>query len=409
MRTPLFFFIILSLFFSCTEVEKPDPIDPDPPGIGNPADVGQMVESFGFDAFQKAVQLETDSENVCISPLSLSTALAMTWNGADGSTHTDMANALKFGNKLEVDIDSGFDKLSNDLTPVSDSVIIEQANGLFWDEGRLIVYDAFLDAIEYRFGAEQQKLNFGDEQASKQVMNLWIEDKTKEKITDLIKEIKPSDVMFLINALYYKGSWASAFNDQATQPGKFKKYDGTEVDAVYMHNDGIYMNYVGEDFMAVDLYFKGDDYAMTFILPEEEGNMGDFLTDFIVSDYRDLVENRMTNDRILLTVPKFEIEYELEMKEVLSALGMGTAFIQGGADLTRLGESSFGRLFIDRVLHKVKLEIDEYGAEGAAVTVVGVGVTSIPPQIVFDQPFYFVLRHVETQAVLFIGLIANPS
>jgi serpin B len=399
------------MFSSCTTIDKiDDNQDKDPTDLkGDPAEVGPMIESFGFEAFHTAVQLETESENICISPLSISTALAMIWNGAHGTTYSAMADVLKFGNEPDEDIAAGFDKLSDDIVPTSDSVQIEQANGLFWDEERLNVHDDFLELIDYGFKAEQLKLDFNDEQGAKDEINSWIEDKTNGKIFDLIKQIKPSDVMFLINALYYKGNWASAFDDNSTYMGEFEKYDGTLVDATLMYSDGQYDYFEGEDYSAVDLFFKGEDYAMTFILPSFEDAKGDFLIDFDEEDYQDLLENKLTHGRLLLTIPKFELEYELEMKEVLTALGMGIAFSQGGADLTRLGQSSFGRLFIDRVLHKVKLEIDEYGAEGAAVTVVGVGVTSLPPQIVFDRPFYFVLRHVESNAVLFIGLMANPS
>lgn len=399
--------LIILLLGSCTRGDNQDDSD-SPKVIGDPAEVGEMIESFGFDAFEQTVLGEDEKENICISPLSISTALAMAWNGADNSTYHDMADVLKFADTKTTDINAGFLQLPDDLLPASDKVIIEQANGLFWDEKRITVYDEFIDAVEEAYDSERKLLDFDQEELSKEAINGWVEDKTDDKIKDLIKKIEDKDVMFMINALYFKGDWDNPFAPGLTRKGDFQKYNGTLVELDFMEHDSKFPYFASEDYAAVDFPFVGGDYSMTFILPASESGMGDFLSDFDLAAYRDLVENKLDTSRVIIRLPKFEVEYDLNLKDVLTTLGMGVAFEKGIADFTKLGHSPQGPLYISRVMHKVKLGIDEYGAEGAAATAVVISADSAPPSILFDRPFYFVLRHVETQALLFIGLVGNP-
>ena len=399
---------ILLFFASCSTVDKLDDQDP-PKIIGDPADVGVMIESFGFDAFRQTVLAEEEKENICISPMSISTALTMAWNGAAGTTYDNMAEVLNYSGTETANINAGFLKLPEDLVPASEKVVIEQANGLFWDENRLTAYDDFLTAVEEAFDSERMLLDFDQVDAAKETINNWVEDHTDDKIKDLIKKIEDKDVMFLINALYYKGDWDNPFAPESTKKRDFEKYDGTIVELDFMEHDSEFGHYISEEYAAIDLPFKGDDYTITFLLPANETHKGDFLADFDLSSYRDLVENKLETSRIIIKLPKFEVDYDLNLKDVLSTLGMGVAFEKGVADFTELGHSPQGPLYMSRVIHKVKLGIDEYGAEGAAAAAVVISADSAPPSVSFDQPFYFVLRHVDTQAVLFIGLVGHPQ
>src|SRR5210317_2152582 len=166
--------LIILLLGSCITRDNQD--DPDSPEvIGDPAEVGMMIESFGFDVFKEAVQTDNEKKNITISPLSISTALAMTWNGAVETTYEDMAEVLKYTGIATEDINAGFLKLSDDLMPTSEMVILEQANGLFWDDNRLTAYEDFLSAVEDAFDSERMLLDFDQVEASKEAINGWVE------------------------------------------------------------------------------------------------------------------------------------------------------------------------------------------------------------------------------------------
>ena len=177
-----------------------------------------------------------------------------------------------------------------------------------------------------------------------------------------------------------------------------------------MFSDDYRRFYQGQKFSAIDLKFTDDEYSMTFILPENDSNVYDFVNGYSEKEfyefYIDLYANKLQEGRIMIRIPKFEIEAHKNMKDILEKMGMETAF--DDADLSNMGTFP-GHTYISRVLHDTFLKIDEKGAEGAAVTTVGIGVESLPPQIEFSRPFLFVIRHVETNTPIFIGKLGDPS
>jgi serpin B len=373
-----------------------------------PAELGEKIEAFGLDLYNKTYH-SSDKDNICTSPLSVFTALAMVYNGSIGKTKDDIAHTL-YTNDISLDsMNSGFQLLKDQLIPADNKVTFESVNGSFWDESRIELSEDFLDDINYAFDAKTQKLDFNKEQESLEIINGWVADKTHDKIKQLLKTIKGSDVLFLINALYFQGDWNNPFDPDWTYDEVFTRSDGLTVSVPFMHHDSYFNYYKGADYAAVELPFGESAYSMTFLVPTNTTSFGNFIDDLSPVMLHDLYDNKLKEDRILLKLPKFELAFEIELKEVLSLLGMGIAFSEFQADFSKLGNAFGQNLFIDRVIHKTKLILDETGVEGAAATAVGVGVTSVPPSVDFDRPFVYILRQQSTNTPLFIGHVGDPS
>jgi serpin B len=214
--------------------------------------------------------------------------------------------------------------------------------------------------------------------------------------------------MFLINALYFLGDWEKGFPEEGTYDRNFTLSDGSKVPVPMMHVDEYLNFFIGNDLQAVDLGFGDSSVSMGGIQPMEESAPIDaFIRGLDKSRLIDLWNRDLYRSRLFLGLPKFEIAQDLNLNDALKALGMGIAFDPSRADLGRLGQA-FGNLYISRVKHKTYLAIDETGAEGAAVTAVGVGVTSAPPTLFFDRPFFFVIRDLQFNSILFAGKVENP-
>ncbi len=412
MNTYFKIFVIALCFIACdkddillTPLELPD--SSKLAGV-EPAELGEKIEAFGLDLFRETYQ-QSDKENICISPLSVSTAVSMALNGAAAQTKTDILSTLHFQNLSLDSINSGFQLLNENMEPVEDKVRIHSVNAAFWDENRVQPYDDFLNALSFGFDTQTKKLDFNQVEASKDHMNAWVENNTENKIKDLIKKIKECDVMFLLNALYFKGDWENPFSEGSTRDKAFHKEDGTTVNVPFMKHDSKFKYYIGDDYSAVDLPFVGLDYSMTFLLPPNSSSPGSFVEELDPQMIEALYADKLQIGRVYLGIPRFEIKFEIELKEVLSALGMEIAF-NNDADFTDLGEAFAcnRRMYISRVNHKTKLIVDEKGVEGAAATAVVISTYSLPPSIVFNRPFIYLIRHTETQTILFIGVVGDP-
>ena len=401
----IYIFLLMFVFLACDNDNTEDPI----PDRSGPAELGERIEAFGLDLYHETYRSKSEEENICVSPLSVVTAIAMVYNGADGTTHDAIASTL-YMDDISVDsMNSGFTLLKDQLLPDDDKVTIHSVNSAFWDETRIGMNQNFLDDISYAFQAETEQLDFTKEEETLDFINGWVEENTNDKIKDLLKSIKSSDVLFLINALYFKGDWENPFDERATFDEAFIKEDGSSVSVPFMHHDAQFEYYKGMDYHALDLPFGASGYSMTFLLPADPSSFGSFIETINQDLLHELYTNRLKKERVMIKIPRFNIVFEIKLNEVLTNMGMGIAFSEFEANLTKLGNAFGQNLFIDRVIHKTNLTLDEYGVEGAAATAVGVGITSVPPNIDFDRPFVYVLRHEETNVILFLGHIGDPS
>ncbi len=372
-----------------------------------------VVESdnrFGLKLFKEVVQQDRDS-NVFISPLSVSMALGMTYNGAEGTTEEAMRNVLELAGLTEQEINESYQSLIDLLTQLDPKVIFEIANSI-WCREDFPVKEEFININHTYFDAEVAALNFNAPDASKAI-NGWVDEKTHGKITEIVPEqIDPATVMFLINAIYFKGTWTYEFDEDDTRDDWFYLPDSSRIRCDMMTQENEFSYLENNLFQAIDLPYGNEKFSMTIFLPKQGVDI-DSLVNKFNQDNWDSWLGSFAKETGNLYLPKFTLEYKITLNDVLTALGMGIAFdgnranFGGIADLTEL----LGNLYISKVLHKTYIKVDEEGTEAAAVTSVEIGITAMPPagfMMRVDRPFVFAIRENHSQTILFMGKIVEP-
>jgi serpin B len=368
------------------------------------------VSDFGFDVLRKQAS-EKKGENIFLSPLSISLALGMTANGANGDTFTAMQKALRLADYGDVGATNnlGYAALINALTGKDIGVTMKIANSI-WAANRddVSFKEAFLKANRDYFKAE---VNFEDftSSATPVKINDWVKLNTAEKITKIVGDsIDPITVMFLINAVYFKGDFAVKFDKALTSPGVFKGTAGDKI-LPLMYRNGEMRYGSGDGFSAVALPFgaAAGRFSLFVLLPHDGKTAEDIVHGLTAPKFFGVCKS-MYETEVALHLPKFEIEFECELSTTLKALGMSNAFSGATADFSRMAD---GSLFISAVQHKVYARVDEEGAEAAAATSVEIGLESMRMVVPFrvDRPFVALIADEHTGAVAFAGLMNNPE
>ena len=359
---------------------------------------------FGIKLFKQIVNEEID-KNVFISPLSISMALGMTLNGADGTTKEAMQNTLELNGLNDDKINKSYYNIINLLTGLDPKVKMEIANSI-WYRDNFIVEDAFINTNEQYFDALVKALNFNNENA-KDIINNWVNTKTHGKIEGIVDRIDPQSIMFLINAIYFKGTWTYQFDESNTYDGVFTLPDNTQKSCKMMKQTNDFQYLENDKFQAIDLPYGDKKYSMVVILPKESTNIDELIAE-IDSEKWNIWISQFVEKTGELSLPRFKLAYKLTLNKVLKALGMEIAF-SGQADFTRINKN--GGLFISEVKHKSFVEVNEEGTEAAAVTSVEIRNTSYGDDIFMnvDHPFIFVIRENDSQTLLFMGKIVDPT
>ena len=355
---------------------------------------------FGFKLLMDLQERQPDA-NIMISPLSISIALTMTYNGAAVETQRAMAEVLEIEG-LGIDtVNRSNATLRNSLENTDPKVEIAIANSI-WSRQGVEFNPSFLDRNREFFEAEIGALNFNDPLAL-QVINGWVETNTNGKIKQIVQRINPGTLIFLINAIYFKGSWQKEFDKSATRDGIFHLSDGGKKRVQMMYRKGAYPHFRGENFEAARLPYGDGKVSMYVFLPNRDSNLNDFIEQLNAENWSSWISQfqEVTDDSEMI-LPRFELEYEVKLNDALTALGMGIAF-GNGADFSGMGT----QLFISEVRHKTIIEVNEEGTEAAAVTAV-VGVKSLPPAFRVDRPFFFAIHDDRTQTMLFMGIVTEP-
>lgn len=408
MKSNTWILLFLSIIiWSCSDSKKT--IDPDPILVENVRELAIRNQTMAWSIFNEINQLEED-ENVIISPWSLQVALTMAVAGAEGETKEEILELLGCSGCDETSLHEKMRDMALLLGSQNGHASLTSANALFNDPNRIEVFEDYADLIEAYYNAKKVDYNFSDP-STKDKINEWVKDKTNEKIEGILDEINDDDVAFLINALHFKADWSNAFAEEYTREGQFTKHNGETIIAQFMDLDANFNAVINDDFKAVDLPFKDSIFSMTVIAPRSSENpsLTDWKYSFNPAKLKAIYED-MNYGRILLQLPKMDVEFKDDLVPVLKALGMEKAFSDFEADFSRLGKPLIGPLlFISKVLHKAVLKVDERGAEGAAVTSIGISVTSVPPTYRFDHPYISVIRHIPTGAILFIAYVNDPG
>lgn len=358
-------------------------------------------------ALLKAVNTTFTDSNVFISPLSASMALGMTLNGTGGDTHTEMRSALGLPDRSLAELNAGYQSLIALLTGLDRTVEFRIANSIWYDQAfGPAIEPAFLSDTKQYFGAQVAGLDFRAAQAPATI-NDWVNSSTNGKIERIIDRIPDEMVMYLINAIYFKGAWRDAFDPKQTANAPFTTHTGQQVTVPTMTRKGGFRSGTTAGTTVVELPYGGDAFVMTIALPPEGTPINAWVAGLTSDAWTDLASG-LTASTFDLYLPKFKLTWEDKLNEELKAMGMQKAFIGGVADFSRLSRTQGDRLFISEVKQKTFVDVNEEGTEAAAVTSVGIGVTSLPPSIRINRPFVFVIREKLSGTVLFMGKIVRP-
>jgi serine protease inhibitor len=401
---------VLALAAGCSNGTQPDPGTPGPTldALPRALTAGEQrvigaANDFSFALFRRLSAAQTDT-NVFTSPLSASMALGMAMNGAAGATYDEMRTTLGFGTATEAEIGESYKSLIALLRGLDPSVDFRIANSIWYRAG-FPVHQSFLDAGRNWFDARVSALDFGSP-AAVPTINDWVSTATVGKIPTILETIRSDQIMFLINAIYFKGSWRTKFEPSRTIDAPFHAIGGDQP-AKLMHRDGTMRLLRTADFNAVDLPYGKGAYAMTVVLPNDGASI-DAVAASLQSAAWSAWMSQFNEADVDLYLPRFKLAWERGLIPDLQALGMREAFVAGGADFTRM--SPAGRdLYISVVKQKTYVDVNEEGTEAAAVTNVGISVTSLPVRTPFrvDRPFIFVLRERLSGTIIFMGKIVR--
>ena len=356
--------------------------------------------AFAFDLLRQ-VNTAQRQTNVFVSPLSASMALGMTTNGAAGTTYDAMHSALRLGDASRQEVNEGYKSLIALLRGLDKSTDFRIANSI-WYEKTFPFNDAFLTESKSFFDAEVKPLDFTDPSALTTI-NSWVKTSTNEKIPAILDAIDPAEVMFLINAIYFKGTWQKQFEKSKTAQAPFFALDGTTASVPLMHQSVPLQVAHTPTYTAVDLLYGNSAYAMTVVLPTPNVNVNT-LAESLTGEGWKALEESFSEHKSEFFFPRFKLEWKRVLNEDLRALGMGIAF--DAADFTPM--SPRGReLVITKVIQKTFVDVNEEGTEAAAATSVGIGETSAPAAIRVDRPFLFVIRERFSGTIMFMGKIVK--
>lgn len=404
MKT-LHFLLIFFLLFTANGCNK-EPAGPGQPKAITLTSKGQEViqhsNSFGIDLFRAVASAE--ESNLMLSPLSASTALTMLLNGCNSATYEQIRNMLGFEGLSLKEINDAYGSLVGQLLNVDNEVQLSLANAVWYTQD-LTVRQEYLDSMKYAFDAMIGKLDF-NQPSSLETINNWARDNTNGKITRVINEIDPQMVMFLMNALYFKGSWTYSFPESQTNQAPFHPQNENRVNVDMMRSRIPVKMYNANNATAVELPYGRQNFAMVIIVPD--GALNQYLQEFDNTEWNEVTNglDEVTDPaEIEMIMPKFKFEYEKYLNDQLKSLGMTDAFDPARADLSNISDK---QLYIDFVKQNTFVDVNEQGTEAAAVTTIGMKEVSMPATFTVDKPFIFVIRERMTNTLLFIGKVEMP-
>ncbi len=377
----------------------------------DPADQARLIEgntAFAFDLYQ---ELRDRKGNLFYSPHSISVALAMTYAGARAQTAEQMARTLQFLLEQE-GLHAAFNWLDTELATrgEGDEGFTLNVVNAIWGQKGYDFLDAFLDVLAENYGAGLRVLDFVEEtEPSRIAINRWVSDETEGRIEDLIPPdaINPLTRLVLTNAIYLDASWKHPFDKDSDGP--FYLLDGGQVTVPMMKQTEALGHTSGQGYQAVELQYDGGELSMVILLPDS-GQFDTFEKQLDAQLVASIIED-IQSTPVALTMPKFEFESDFNLKAAFQAMGMTDAFVWNTADFS--GMTGDRDLFISDVVHKAFVSVDEEGTEAAAATGVVIAPTAMPPdpdiEVKVDRPFIFLIRDIETGAILFLGRVTNPA
>jgi serpin B len=378
-------------------------------------DLTALVEgtnSFALDLFQVSKQ---NSGNLFFSPYGISEALAMVFSGAYGDTSIKMAETLHFvlrDNRLY----QAFNRVDQELRSRGTRTNYKNGHGFqlyivnaIWAQKNYGYLPEFLDLLTKNYGTEIRTLDFMKApEKSRNTINKWVSDRTKKRIRDLIPQGTIDASMFLVvtNTVYLKAAWQYPFSKAATSNGPFQLADGNTI-MVTMLGQTESLGYAKDDnCQAVELYYYGREFSMVIFLPHK-GQFATFQESLSV-ELASRIISKLEQTEVVLSMPKFTFDYSVSLDKALTTMGMGLAF-SSGADFS--GITSGRDFFINKVLHRAFISVDEAGTEATAASAMNAAMAmpGKPVEMTVNRPFIFLIPDIRTKVMLFVGCVINPS
>jgi serpin B len=403
--------LLLSLLVPClglllqAQGEEPKPVAA--------ADRTAVVEGNNAFAFALYGQLRNRNGNLFFSPESISTALAMAYAGARGGTASEMAKTLHF-TLPQPQLNPAMGALLSDLNAVHDGYQLTVANALWAQQGYTFL-DAFLQLLKTDYGAGLNQVDFkGATEAARLTINRWVEQKTQDKIKDLLQPgtLAPSTRLVLTNAIYFKGDWQTQFDKAHTRDEDFYPSQTQTKKVAFMHRESSFSYFDGGTFQLLEIPYKSKELSLVVLLPKDRSGLPALEQSLTASNTQQWLSQVVQRDKVIVALPKFKSTQQFELGGTLGAMGMAQAF-SGSADFSGMtGKRDFA---ISEVIHKAYIDVNEEGTEAAAATAVGFralamrGPVEQPPVFRADHPFIFLIRDNRSSSILFMGRMADPG
>lgn len=364
--------------------------------------VAEGNNRFAFDMF-KSLQEEDRENSIFFSPYSISTALSMLLNGASGEARTEMMETLYYKG-IELDkLNERQLALKKSLEKGGAKVELSIANSL-WAHLGVVPKQSFQKALKEYYLSEFFTRDFSDKSVVSEI-NGWISDKTRRMIPAMLHSISPQSIMFLINAIYFKGIWAKEFDPELTREEAFTDFKNNKKKAQMMHQNLSVAFRETEEYKAVKLPYGEGEAAMYILLPREGLDLNKFLDELTKEKWENIIGS-MYIEKVDLGIPKFKMSYGVKrLNDALMRVGMEKIFYSGS--LMNIMDDP--RLFVEYVDHKAVIEVDEKGTKAAAVTIISIGKSAyeLPKEFIADRPFFFVIRDEKSGMILFMGKVLS--
>ncbi|MEG3980014.1 serpin family protein [Microcoleus sp. T3B2] len=358
---------------------------------------------FGFNLLN-TLSKQQPNQNIFISPTSVALALSMTYNGVSGETKQEMTKVLELTGMTPQEINAANQALQNSLQKVDPNVQVSIANSL-WAKQGFSFKPEFLQTNQEYYKANLTELDFMNPQAPS-IINDWVSQKTQGKIDRILDQISSDQVLFLINAIYFKGNWETPFDKSQTANKTFSLPDGTSKQHPIMSQEDSYGYYETDKFQAVSLpYGEEGALAMYIFLPNSNSNLATFLQELTPENWNQWMQFlKFSREVGSIEIPRFKMEYEVELNSTLIALGMAGIFDISKTDFSPMTDDNVA---VDSVKHKTFVEVNEEGTEAAAVS--SKAFFCPPFKMNVNRPFFCAIQDHTTGTILFMGIIVDPQ
>jgi serine protease inhibitor len=389
-----------------------NPIPSPVASVPTPQSYGPLASAqagFGLQFFQSVLK-DNPNQNILISPYSASEALGMLYNGASGSTQKAMALVLGLGSMENLEINRENGVLQETFQNTDPSIQLVIANSL-WGNNSFQFKPDFLQTNQTFYQAEIKTLDFSQPAAS-DVVNQWVSTQTRGKITKILGSLTPQDILVLVNAVYFKGVWTSEFKKDSTLPRPFHLSNGTVEDRPMMYQKNEFDYFETPKFQAVRLPYGRGNLSLMVFLPAKDSSLKDFCAGLTPENWNHWMD-QWRRQEVVLSLPKFKIEFSENLKQPLTDLGMGIAFDKSQADFSAVSALN-QRLYISQAIQKTYMLVDEEGTEAAAATAIVMRANIVmasprPPKVMtVDRPFLMALVDQRTKSILFAGTVVDP-